>query len=395
MMKKIFEIKISKKIKNMKYTTTIITLLLAAASLSAQNHQPDMNMYRAGDEIIKMQVAYKGHGQKGEQIQWDFSDMDVLNDRYIVSYSETPGENEHAVTGTERRTLYYYENHGDSLLMLGYENNTTKMKYDRPKALLRFPIKYGIRTAGLFHGSGAYSERLMIRVYGDYTTETDATGTLLLPEGETLHNVKRVHIKTTTGWRYLPDITTEKQLHIYTDSICNFNTDSITKHLQNDSLLIETDTYQWYAPGYRYPIFETTTSGKRGGTAQFLASWYCPTQEQKHLYDETNRELRDSLDNNGKKNNLTENNKTEERDAPEYEMSVKNGTVNITYDATQNTNIKILICDIYGIVYKESETYCNAGERTSMSVDCKGLRHGEYVIYINAEGNISSRKIKL
>lgn len=65
-----------------------------------------------------------------------------------------------------------------------------------------------------------------------YTYQVDGVGTLLLPSGDSLQNVTRVHIHKTTGQQYLKDMVSYDSLRVFVDSICPFNADSIAWHLR-------------------------------------------------------------------------------------------------------------------------------------------------------------------
>lgn len=65
-----------------------------------------------------------------------------------------------------------------------------------------------------------------------YAYQVDGVGTLLLPSGDSLQNVTRVHIHKTTGQQYLKDMVSYDSLRVFVDSICPFNADSIAWHLR-------------------------------------------------------------------------------------------------------------------------------------------------------------------
>lgn len=100
---------------------------------------------------------------------------------------------------------------------------------------------------------------MYIRQRGKSTITADASGDLILPEGDTLHKVLRSN--------------THKQIHqsiILKDNVSallkvdtlpyTLNCDSIEYLLTNDSIHQEIETWRWYAYGYRYPVVETIKS---------------------------------------------------------------------------------------------------------------------------------------
>lgn len=99
-------------------------------------------MPRSSDILVKQQVVYMNPGKSGKDILWDFSGLRFINQSYSVCYNSFPN-NPQLIAGTEHQTRYYYVLSNDSLLVTGYENPTTIMKYDQPKLFLRFPMLYG------------------------------------------------------------------------------------------------------------------------------------------------------------------------------------------------------------------------------------------------------------
>ena len=59
------------------------------------------------------------------------------------------------------------------------------------------------------------------------------------------------------------------------------------------------DTYKWYAAGYRYPIFETVTTGNlrdNGKLPYFSTAFYYPPTDHEYLdNDEENKKIQERL----------------------------------------------------------------------------------------------------
>lgn len=164
-------------------------VLLNTLSLSAQHKlEVHLNMFRPGDKIIKQQVEYKDPGRSGDNVLWNFSMLNSINDEYSLSYQES--EEEDVITGIEHRTMYYYTLSGDSLLLSGYENPTTLVNNYRPETVLKFPVSYGEKKLDYYHGHGKYSDRIELDIVGTVETEVDAYGIMILPDKDTgwLHN---------------------------------------------------------------------------------------------------------------------------------------------------------------------------------------------------------------
>ncbi|VBB45392.1 conserved hypothetical protein [uncultured Paludibacter sp.] len=189
--------------------------------------EPKKYGYRAGDSIYKYQVEYKDPGSKGRQLQWDFSNVKVLNDNYLIKYFYPDKKDTFHICGMEHRTRYYYLQKKDSLWSTGFENYTTLINYTTPELKLKFPFNYGDTLYSAFEGEGIYCNMLKLKVKGWTRVEADAEGELTLPGNKKVKHALRTH---TT--RY------------YTET-------------GKDSTEMSYETYTWYGKNLRYPIFES------------------------------------------------------------------------------------------------------------------------------------------
>ncbi len=270
---------------HMKRQLTFFLLFSGWTSLlfSQQTLQEPLHMLRDGDAIVKQQVLYKDPGRSGENVLWDFSNLSSLNEEYKLTYRAT-GEN--LITGTEHNTMYYYSLSNDSLLLWGYENPTTLLRNHQPELLLKFPVNQGDRTESYYWGEGKYCDKLYFSAMGTVHSHADATGTLILPDKDTIRNAFRVR---TVKWiAEEMCLLSEKYRR---DTIQSISADSINYRLTNDSTLIGVETYRWYVRGYRYPVFETVqTVINRKDSIQnetfFNTAFFYPPQSHSYLEDD-------------------------------------------------------------------------------------------------------------
>ena len=154
---------------------------------------------------------------------------------------------------------------------------------------------------------------------------------------------------------------TEAELRLYVDSIAPYTSDSIRQHLLTDTLLTETNTYCWYAAGYRYPIVESIAVGKRNAAPDYTVAFYCSPDEQSS--DDENERIRqllaevDSHDGEGKdeeQKGESNNGNNPQNESPMQNTIVKvNGmTITVNYDLTADATVNALVCDIAGMVYR-------------------------------------------
>ena len=300
----------------MKTKFYIIVLLLAGIQgmLWAQHSLGrELNLPRAGEEIIKQQVEYKNPGRQGENVLWDFGQLKSINDGYTLSYSEPvplndsiyilgldtiPVENlagDKLLVGTEHYTMYYYYLGKNRMWVMGHENPVTLLKYTQPLIAAVYPMQYGDSCRRGYQAEGWYSSTVPFTTGGEAQIKADAYGMMILPSGDTLRNVLRTH----TGQSI-------HQVFIKNDS---------SKVEYNSSI----ETYKWFSKGYRYPIFETVRTfiiedSKK--TVNFETAFFYPPQEHYYLEDDSeNRALLvgvDGINPNGNGNGKNKYNPLEE-----------------------------------------------------------------------------------
>ncbi|GHV25200.1 hypothetical protein FACS1894176_03120 [Bacteroidia bacterium] len=276
-----------------KAAMTALLLSIPAMLLAQHTLQSDLNRFRPGDALVKQQVEYKNRGRSGENVLWDFSQLNVVNDEYKLNYRlpranrhnqyvlgrdtfdvENVAENE-LLKGSEHFTQYYYRISGDTLYSLGYENATTLIHHTQPMPIIAYPFGYGQTIQQDYRSEGLYSSQVPVSTYGTIRIEADAYGKLLLPSTDTLNHVLRV--KTI-------------QTILENDTL---------KETGGLSTKMRVETCRWYSQGYRYPVFETIRSINLRDSVRtaFNTAFFYPPQEQYYLQDEANLAILDSLEN--------------------------------------------------------------------------------------------------
>lgn len=270
---------------------TCVLLMLFSTVLTFGQITLQYNGIRAGDEIIKQQVDYKDPGRDGENVIWDFSKLKSINDQYTLTYKSPELFNDSIykmgkdiikvrdvdpsslVIGIEHNTMFYFKQTSHKLEVLGHENPTTLLQYTTPMTVSVFPTDYGQSYTSEYESEGLYSRRIPFGSTGTMNITSDAYGMIILPSGDTIDHI--VRIKTVQVIHEV--INTKKPQH--------FN--------------ITSETYKWYAKGYRYPIFESIKTFSNEDSLQakaFKTAFFFPPQE--HLYlddDKENLAILDSL----------------------------------------------------------------------------------------------------
>lgn len=378
----------------MKYNIFILGIFFSCSPIIAQNViEKAYNIPRTGDELVKLQIEFKDPGRKGTNVLWDFSKQKVINNEYKITYS---GDSDSLIIAREQRSLYKYSLKRDSLLYIGLENPTTLINCVHPELQFIYPVHYGDIQEGYFHATGDYCNQLDLVVSGKSSYHADACGILLLPEGELLENVLRIHhIQRKI----------EKQTPHYSYSITDtiYPVDSIDYYLRNEPVYKQTDTYKWYAEGYRYPVFETVINSiYRNGQLfnQDKTSFYYPPGEQNYGLndDPENREKRERMTAEKEKRKETE----EEYENPNYIQGSVNYNVylnkekselRIEYQLEKTTGIAFRLFDIQGkLLFQQPKEIKDAG-CYSVNIPVTGNFVKEYLLQIAADEKTYSEKI--
>jgi hypothetical protein len=213
-----------------------------------------------------------------------------VNDEYKLRYFIPDSTYMNILCGLEHRTRYYYNQFGDSLWAVGFENATTLMEYTQPELRLRFPFTYGDTLLSHFEGTGEYGRLLKLGVKGFTRIEADAEGELILPD-ETVKRALRVRTL-----RHYTETTIRSPLNPphRGDFSMSLTAQRREGEASEDNTEMILDTYSWYAQGTRYPVFEsiktTILRNNAADTTVFETSFYYPPIEQKAQTTEENWE---------------------------------------------------------------------------------------------------------
>ncbi len=359
------------------------------------------NMFRSNDSIIKQQVEYKNPGKIGKNVFWNFGDLKTIDDRYPILYSSD--DTTSIITGIEHQTRYFYQLRNDSLLLVGYENPTTKITYNKPETMLRFPMKYGDEIEGYFKGEGTYCDKLKVLTYGKSTSEVDSYGALIIPSGDTLYNVIRVCTRKLILEKIItlvPDSVskTEKEQEVITLS-------TIKKHLKTDSIVLAVNTYRWYAPGHRYPVFETIHTGNcnsKNKTIYFTTAFFYPPNKHSYLKtDNNNKGILEELSkaqfvdlHNDNDVNLKQK-EQQEKIIFTYNIYPNPVKSNLVFEFLLSEKAKVAY-ELYNVagatVYRKPSYKLNNGVYNDI-INMENLTIGEYILRIQVNNKVYSEKI--
>lgn len=355
------------------------------------NLTKECNMMRNGDELIKHQIAYKNPGNPGKELLWDFSNIDVGNNYYRVIHI-SPNDTTFAVI--EDGTMFKYSCPNDTLTAIGYENRLTFFQDSIPEPIFIFPFGYNNLTSGNFCITGRYAQDRDVISIGKTKTEADACGSMILPTLDTLNNVLRIHTER-RAWIKL--LTSSESIQ---DSL---DCDSLTEYRRQ--------SWQWYAQGFRYPIFESQIHeiynwGKK--TGEYRTSFYYSPYEQIQLpADNKNEEIREYLY-NGKYSPWNKNPQKQMRisnkdnasnrfclgTTEEFNATMDDSNIHIYYRIENgNAEIELYLTNLKGQLYEYIPKQIYSAGTYEIDINCNNLVPGEYLLSLFSNGIRHTKKI--
>lgn len=345
------------------------TLFTVCLTTSGQQIVQMNNCYRGSDVLEKRQVTFNSFGMNGTKGVWSLEEAEVSEDTYDDEYTTETD----TLMAVERADRTYYSQDRDAVNIIGTENYMEQISYDMPETWLRFPMQRGDSICGYFNGTGKYCDRLFIRRFGTYLTKADAAGKLVLPEGDTLRNVIRLHTERYVGMVAAPIDTMKYKIPAFT-------VDSIVRRLATDSVRMREDVYRWYAEGYRYPILEAKTV-IYGEEKLSEEMYYCPPEMQEQLaYDEENKQARTRLGTEEATPDV--NGDTDHHDNFRYSISRDegSGTITVSYSSESDVKVDALLANSLGYVYRRA----SRSDGSAITLSYSGLPRGQYIIHITA-----------
>lgn len=329
-----------------------------------------LSIPRASDCLVGYRVCRASLMASGKKVVWSLPKVE-LGEKHKKRWHYI-NDNPDSLCYTESSTMHYLKPVGGKLLLEGYENNLEKIAYDIPIDYLLMPMNYGDSVSGVFHGTGAYCDKLKLRTLGTYHLAADGIGSVVLPDcGDTLRNVLRVHLMQKASTRTCSSDAILKPTSSYIpDSLEAFASDSLHTAVF--------DNYRWYASGYRYPIIEMWTVSIAGIPASNSVAYYYPPSEQDGIAsDYENEKLRD---NTNEESGGEQSNETAQSLNYQFVKDTSSHTVRVVYASNAMIDVNAVLSDVSGIVIDSVQQRGQQGGEISFSYG--SLRSGQYVVYL-------------
>ena len=350
--------------------------------------------YHIGDKIERQQATFKHFDQKGKGAIWDLTDINLSDNASWLTFTSNPHD-EHGLIINGLNTRYFCHQNDTGTYLDGYENNQSKISYKLTDLIAPPSFVLNSMATGYFNGYAIYSESVYSRIYGTYECQVDGLGTMLLPSGDTITGVTRVHIQKHTGQQYLKNIEHAKALRMLVDSVNIYTHDSIIQHLAVDSNLVETNIYRWYAQGESYPIYETLDSHVKGNNIGFKVAYYYSPQSLKDNEYEKSRNIsqreRAKATSNGRPriSRHVFSNGT----FIDYSVNVtSDGNVNVAMFCSSRAKIDCNIHTIDGMMVCQQSFKESSKKTYNICLPLSSHSHGIYILNISVNGQQFSEK---
>jgi hypothetical protein len=244
----------------MKILTLASVLLILPSGLMAQTSLTySNNALIAGDSFVYKEIQFPEPGNAGPNQIWDFSRIQFTgkipaSKLQTAIVPKTIGVGAYNLSLSENGYEYFMNSSEGSLEELGYVNKELKLtlRYSDPVLKMKYPFAYGGQFTDHFIGIASYDPANTIDFFGDCTVTADAYGKLILPD-RIIENTLRIK-----------SVKTGLQINM-----CGTTDVKIVK-------------YNWYAPGYRYPLLTLNKVENRPsvGIMQTINTAFINTQQQ-------------------------------------------------------------------------------------------------------------------
>lgn len=343
----------------------IATMLLSTVSIFSQTITYETNSPRSGDIVYKEVVDYFDPGNSGNHALWDFRDIIRNNASESVEYFIGPDS---MLWEANPSSICRFYQTSDSLLLLSSETPYLDITYTVPVTFQVYPYAYGYVMNNNYEGIGTYCQKQAVKDKGTMIVEIDGAGSLITSDGDTLSHVVRLHSVLTSS------------LHMYgqMDTLC-VDSSNIKQKI--------CETYQWYVKGYRYPLYETSSTCyyEQLNLLSCIQKAYMYSAEKTVLAEDgENKKILEDIQNENSSAN----------DIIHYTVSNTGTTLQMNYSLDENANINSMICNNTGIVYGRKVAHLQAGTDYQMTFDISFLPRGEYVLYINVNGKVYNEKFE-
>jgi hypothetical protein len=160
--------------------------------------------------------------------------------------------------------------------------------------------------------------------------------------------------------------------------------------------------YRFYASGYRYPVFETVTTGLKGFSPLLATAYYYSPSSQELLDDEDNEGIRRELEEADRRETAQHNvdDGSNDEDTPVFQRDVRfnynnflqNGNLNLEFFVGGEAAVIGNLYTTTGILIDSRNESVSAGIYR-WTYELNHLQQGVYILSLSVNGRNYSEKI--
>lgn len=345
-----------------------------------------LNGLRDGDAFFRYPISFVDTVSEGDGALWDLSEVEIgRRHRCEISLlNDSSG----IYRMIEKGDLRYFHQNDECLNAIGFENNLWGVIFDTEETYLTNGMAEGMVLTDDFKAAGVYCDKLRYAMRGTSQTGIDASGSIILPEGDTITNVMRVHSRRRYHAKYYP-----------LDSVRTDIADDEYHAATTDGRLLILDQKCWYAAGFRYPLMEMRTLIRESdGEVVQRETCYSPIDAMNEIEgDYENLEVRNRIVAGMQNPSVTGGDSEPANDdkSIDYKFTQNRAehSVTVEYSSTRPVSIEFILADAMGIVYDSFSRQCEPGETGSITISYDGATgSGSYVVYICTDENRYAEK---
>lgn len=305
---------------------------------------------------------------ENDESTWDFSNLKYLGKEREVSFY---GKDSAKVRMIGQDEMLDFVQTTAGLYLSQIQTSLVKIDFVDTFEYLRYPFVANDSLVCNIKGYGTYSSKINFVLRGISNTKAIDIGKIILPDNESLSNT--LLIKRSVNGVIIP-------LNDSTEVMPNV-----------EKMQLEVNSYDWYAQGYRYPVFKILLASLKNANREILQRKYaCVANVEcfEKLEDSENKKLRA-----GQQGKETQEPKTSSHIT--YHVTISGKQLHIAYSLSSDSQLRFVLSNTSGMLLKSFNQYQPAGDGYEQVIDFGNLPRGEYVLYINVNNQRLSEKVSV
>lgn len=356
----------------MKKLITYISIMVGNyASLWAQSYvlTTTVNLPKGGDSIHYdfITATVPQNSSLSEQL-WDFSNSKYLGQEKEVFFIENANNR---IKMVDKDAILVFSQDKNHLFLNSMQTPLLNLDFGNSFEFLKYPLSINDSLTCQIEGKGIYCSKNKLDLSGFCCTKVIAKGKLIMPSNDSLNYSLLIqrNIKATI----------------------DVSKDSLQSEEQDEPMKFMSTIFEWYALGYRYPVIKFIEAIIKKGKQKILEqsfAYIADAESIDNLMDRQNKEAKAKMKDIGTGSNA-------KQDYISYKITVKGRKVSLSYSLSLDSQLRFLICNTSGIVFKCVSLQQQAGDNYQQHFDCSELPLGEYVLYIYVNNKAFAEKMNI